>query len=42
MNKEEFVKLLKELEIPTNEGIQNDQDNNKYPRVVFWEIRLGI
>lgn len=37
MNKNELVELLKSLEIPVNEGIQNDNDTNIYPRIVFWE-----
>lgn len=37
MNKEELVELLKELDIPVNEGIQNDKNTNSYPRIVFWE-----
>lgn len=37
MNKEELIKILKNLEIPINEGIQNDKDTNVYPRIVFWE-----
>lgn len=38
MKKEEYIALLKELNIPINEGIQNDKDTNVYPRIVFWEI----
>lgn len=37
MNKEVLIKLLKKLEIPVNEGIQNDKNTNTYPRIVFWE-----
>jgi len=37
MNKKELKELLNELEIPVNEGIQNDKDINVYPRIVFWE-----
>lgn len=37
MNKQELVKLLKKLGISVNEGIQNDQNTNVYPRIVFWE-----
>ena len=37
MNKEELIKILKNLGIPINEGIQNDKDTNVYPRIVFWE-----
>lgn len=38
MEKEDLIKIFKELDIPTNEGIQNDTDTNKYPRIVFWEF----
>lgn len=37
MNKEELTKLLEQLEISVNEGIQNDKNTNVYPRIVFWE-----
>lgn len=37
MNKEKLIEILNSLEIPVNEGIQNDQNKNVYPRVVFWE-----
>lgn len=38
MKKEEFIEILTSLEIPFNEGIQNDINTNLYPRIVFWEI----
>lgn len=37
MDKEKFVEILKSIEIPTNEGIQNDKNTNKYPRIVYWD-----
>lgn len=37
MNKQELLELLNELKIPINEGIQNDNNVNVYPRIVFWE-----
>lgn len=37
MNKDELVKILKSVEIPINEGIQNDKNSNCYPRIIFWE-----
>ena len=37
MNKSELIKLLKDLKIPVNEGIQNDTNANIYPRIVFFE-----
>ena len=39
MNKEELIEILESLNIPINEGIQNDKDTNVYPRIVFWEYR---
>ena len=36
MNKDDLVNLLNELDIPVNEGIQNDRYTNIYPRIVFW------
>ena len=38
MTKEQFVELLKELDISINEGIQNDINKDVYPRIVFWEF----
>lgn len=38
MKKDEFISILKGLDIPFNEGIQNDDNTNQYPRIVFWEI----
>lgn len=38
MTKEEFIEVLKKLDIPTNEGIQNDSRKDIYPRIVFWEF----
>ena len=37
MNKEELIEILESLNIPINEGIQNDKDTNGDPRIVFWE-----
>lgn len=37
MDKEKFIKILQSIEVPVNEGIQNDKDTNKYPRIVFWD-----
>ncbi len=37
MNKDDLVNLLNELDIPVNEGIQNDRYTNIYPRIVFWD-----
>lgn len=37
MSKEDLVQILKSLQIPVNEGIQNDRNSNVYPRIVFWE-----
>lgn len=37
MNKKELIKILEKLNIPINEGIQNDKNTNVYPRIVFWE-----
>ena len=37
MTKKELIDLLKELDIPINEGIQNDKDKYTFPRIVFWE-----
>lgn len=37
MIKQDLIEILKKLDIPVNEGIQNDTDTNKYPRIVFWE-----
>ncbi len=37
MTKAELINLLNKLNIPVNEGIQNDKDTNVYPRIVFWE-----
>lgn len=37
MNKEELIKILKNLGISFNEGIQNDSKSQTYPRIVFWE-----
>lgn len=37
MTKEEFIEILKKLNIPTNEGIQNDKYTDIYPRLVFWD-----
>ena len=38
MNKEELIKIFASLNIPFNEGIQNDKNTNVYPRIVFREI----
>lgn len=37
MQKNDFIKLLEELDIPFNEGIQNDSKKDIYPRLVFWD-----
>ena len=37
MDKEKFIEILESIDIPVNEGIQNDKDKNKYPRIVFWD-----
>lgn len=38
MTKEEFIEILKKLNIPINEGIQNDKSTGIYPRIVMFEI----
>ncbi len=38
MTKDDYVNLLKKLNITVNEGIQNDKNQNNYPRIVFWDI----
>ena len=38
MTKQEYIEILQSLEIPINEGIQNDKNTDVYPRVVFWDI----
>ena len=38
MTKEELQELLDDLEIQVNEGIQNDENTNVYPRIVYWEF----
>ncbi len=37
MEKQELIKILQSINIPVSEGIQNDKDINKFPRIVFWE-----
>ena len=37
MDKSKLIEVLKSLGIPVNEGIQNDNDVNKSPRIVFFE-----
>ena len=37
MNKNDLEELLGKLNIPVNEGIQNDSNTNADPRIVFWE-----
>ena len=37
MKKEELEKLLEDIEIPCNEGIQNMKKNDKLPRIVYFE-----
>ena len=37
MDKSELEKILASLDIPYNEGIQNDKNTNVYPRIVYWE-----
>lgn len=38
MSKDAYINLLSSLQIPINEGIQNDNDKDVYPRIVFWEM----
>lgn len=38
MTKEELDQLLKSLDIPVNEGIQNDINTNAPHRIVYWEF----
>ncbi|WZU02690.1 hypothetical protein MGH68_07285 [Erysipelothrix sp. D19-032] len=37
MDKSKLIEVLKSLGIPVNEGIQNDNDVNKAPRIVLFE-----
>ena len=37
MSKEELVEFLSLLDIPFNEGIQNDKNTNSKERIVFWD-----
>lgn len=37
MQKTDFIELLEKLDIPFNEGIQNDLERDTYPRLVFWD-----
>lgn len=36
-SKDDLVLILKSLEIPCNEGIQNDKNKNAEARIVFWD-----
>ena len=38
MPKDEFVEILKKLNITLNEGIQNDKKSYIFPRMVIFEI----
>lgn len=37
MEKQELIKVLQSIHVAVSEGIQNDKDVNKFPRIVFWE-----
>lgn len=37
MDKDEFIKVLKSVNITVNEGIQNDKSTDYNPRIVFFE-----
>ena len=37
MDKDEFIDLLKKLNIPLNEGESSFSNSSKYPRIVFWD-----
>ncbi len=37
MEKQELIKVLQSIHVAVSEGIQNDKDANKFPRIVFWE-----
>lgn len=36
MTKTELSDLLHSLEIPADEGISREENNGKYPRIVYW------
>lgn len=38
LTKESLENIIKSLNIPYNEGIQNDLYNNANPRLVFWDF----
>lgn len=38
MNKEEFETIFKELDISISEGIENIENNDIHPRVVYWDF----
>lgn len=37
MTKSEFIDILKQLNIPLNEGESSINNSTKYPRIVFWD-----
>ena len=37
LTKDELILILKKLQIPFNDSIQNLEENNSLPRLVFWE-----
>lgn len=37
LKKEELIEILESLNIPVNEGIQNDKNSNAPERIVFWD-----
>ncbi|HIU74394.1 MAG TPA: hypothetical protein IAC62_00760 [Candidatus Pelethocola excrementipullorum] len=37
MTKEELSNLLHSLDIPVNEGVASNENENKYPRTVYWD-----
>lgn len=37
MTKNEFIEILKQLDIPLNEGESSINNSTKYPRIVFWD-----
>lgn len=38
MNKKELEDIFKKLRISASEGIENLDNNNTYPRVVYWDF----
>lgn len=37
MTKNEFIEILKQLDISLNEGESSINNSTKYPRIVFWD-----